>query len=64
MQKNDSQSKIQSQKKQVFIKTQDEKILVVKKNTLFSYQTFNGLKKIAFDDYQKLINKHKKFLWR
>ena len=52
------------QKEKVFVKNQDEKILVVKKNILFSYQTFNGLKKVLFNDYQKLINKHKKFLWR
>ena len=74
MQKNNSHSKAPSpayakasadkQKEQVFVKKQDEKILVVKKNFLFSYQTFNGLKKVVFDDYQKLINKHKKFLWR
>lgn len=48
----------------IFNKAVDEKILVVKKNTLFAYQVINGLKPIDFTAYQKLIQKHKEFLWR
>jgi predicted NUDIX family phosphoesterase len=49
---------------QVFLKDKDEKILVVKKNILFSYQVTEGLRPIDFDHYQKLIRRYKKFLWR
>ena len=48
----------------VFNKETDEKILVVKKNTLFAFHVIDGLVAINFDQYQKLIQKHKKFLWR
>jgi predicted NUDIX family phosphoesterase len=51
-------------KVQPFAKKADEKILVVKKNILFSYQVINGLKQINFDHYQKLIRRYKKFMWR
>jgi len=62
MQKIDSSVKHKQQ--QVFCKASDEKILVVKKNILFAYQIINGLKPVDFEHYQKLIQKHKKFLWR
>lgn len=62
MQKVETSSQNVQQK--VFLKDVDEKILVVKKNILFSYQTINGLKKIDFDRYQKLIRRYKKFVWR
>ena len=57
---------ITSQNKQpkVFLKKTDEKILVVKKNILFSYKVIDGLKEIDFACYQKLIQRYKKFLWR
>lgn len=51
-------------KQKVFCKSKDEKILVVKKNILFSFQVTNGLKSIDFNQYQKLITRHKEFLWR
>ena len=62
MQKTENSVKYKQQ--QVFCKITDEKILVVKKNILFAYQVINGLKPINFSQYQKLIQKHKKFLWR
>lgn len=42
----------------------DEKILVVKKSILFSYQATSGLTSIDFNSYQKLIQKYKKFMKR
>jgi Predicted phosphoesterase (MutT family) len=48
----------------VFLKEADEKILVVNKNILFSYQVTQGLTSIDFDRYQLLIQNNKKFLWR
>ncbi|MBU1007551.1 hypothetical protein KKA53_00525 [Candidatus Dependentiae bacterium] len=62
MQKTESSTR--SKQQQVFCGATDEKILVVKKNILFAYQVINGLKPVDFDCYQKLIQKHKKFLWR
>jgi predicted NUDIX family phosphoesterase len=56
-----AQSKRQSP---VYNKKTDEKILVVKKNTLFAFHVIDGLVSIDFNRYQKLIQKHKKFLWR
>ena len=38
--------------------------MVVKKNILFSYHATSGLIPIDFDHYQKLIKKHKEFVWR
>ncbi len=55
-QKNDS--------KQVFIKKEDEKILVIPKNILFKDKEINGIEKIDFEYYQKLIRDNKQFLWR
>lgn len=54
----------QKQDQKVYLKKSDEKILVVKKNILFSYQAINGLKPIDFNRYQKLIRRYKKFMWR
>jgi len=48
----------------VFQKKQDEKILVVSKQKLFVHETFDGIKNVNFKDYQKIIEMHKKFLWR
>lgn len=59
-----TEGSVRNKQQQVFCGTTDEKILVVKKNILFAYQIINGLKPIDFDRYQKLIQKHKKFLWR
>lgn len=54
----------QSKQQKVYLKKVDEKILVIKKNLLFSYQEVDGLKPINFNHYQKLIRRYKKFLWR
>lgn len=48
----------------VFIKKEDEKILVVERKKLFGDEEFNGIKKIDLDFYQNLIEKNKEFLWR
>jgi|SaaInlStandDraft_4_1057021.scaffolds.fasta_scaffold01473_4 predicted NUDIX family phosphoesterase len=48
----------------IFNKKNDEKILVVSKHKLFSHEAFNGIKSIDFDRYQKVIEMHKKFMWR
>ncbi len=48
----------------VFIKKEDEKILVVKRDILFSDGILNGIQKIDFESYQNLIEKNKEFLWR
>ena len=66
MQKNQAhtQKNIDSKHQHVFLKKSDEKILVIKKNILFSYQVTNGLKPADFNHYQKLIRKYKKFMWR
>jgi predicted NUDIX family phosphoesterase len=55
---------ISLEKKRIFSRAIDEKILVVKKNILFAYQTIDGLKSVNFDSYQALIHKYKQFLWR
>ena len=47
-----------------FCKSTDEKILVVKKNTLFAFQVINGLYPVDFEGYQALIERNKEFLWR
>jgi len=54
----------QTKRPPAYNKETDEKILVVKKNTLFAFHVIEGLVPIDFDQYQKLIQKHKKFLWR
>ncbi|MBD3273408.1 hypothetical protein GF385_03615 [Candidatus Dependentiae bacterium] len=54
--------KIKSDK--VFIKKEDEKILVIPRNVLFKKKEINGIEKIDFDYYQKLIEKNQQFLWR
>lgn len=51
-------------KQQVFCKSTDEKILVVKKSVLFAYQTIEGLSPIDFGLYHTFIQKHKEFVWR
>ena len=50
--------------KQVFIKKEDEKILVIPRNILFKDKEINGIEKIDFEYYQKLIRDNKQFLWR
>lgn len=62
MQKTQTSTQVAPQK--VFLKKIDEKILVIKKNILFSYQVTQGLKPVDFNRYQKLIRKYKKFVWR
>lgn len=59
-----NEKQISSRTQKVFVKKTDEKILVVKKNILFAYQTTQGIKPINFERYQKLITKHQEFLWR
>lgn len=52
-------------KETVFNKKQDEKILVVKRTTLFHGATVRGFKPLTdFSSYQKIIKLHKEFLWR
>ncbi|MBD3231458.1 hypothetical protein GF322_02230 [Candidatus Dependentiae bacterium] len=48
----------------VFVKKEDEKILVIEREKLFVEGDFNGIKKINFDVYQNLIEQNKQFLWR
>jgi len=48
----------------VFIKKEDEKILVVAREKLFADGQIDGIKKIDFESYQKLIEENKEFLWR
>lgn len=43
---------------------QDENILVVKKNTMFSSGDFQGLQEVNVDGYLDIIDKHKEFLPR
>ena len=54
----------QAEEPKVFIKKEDEKILVVERKKLFVEGEFNGIRKIDFDSYQKLIEDNKQFLWR
>lgn len=51
-------------KKKVFIKKEDEKILVVSNKILFAQTKIKGLQKVDFNYYQKLIQDNKEFLWR
>jgi len=51
-------------KEKVFIKKEDEKILVVPRNKILPDGSFTGIKKVSFGDYEKLIDKNKQFLWR
>ena len=60
MQKN----KLSENLRQSVFLEKDEKILVVKKKILFSYKAIDGLKKVDFENYQKLIANYKEFLWR
>ncbi|MFH1461603.1 MAG: hypothetical protein ABIF12_01525 [bacterium] len=50
--------------KPVFIKKEDEKILVVSRNILFQNKEINGIEKVDFEYYQQLIQDNKEFLWR
>jgi predicted NUDIX family phosphoesterase len=54
----------QAEEPKVFIKKEDEKILVVERKKLFVDGEFNGIRKIDFDSYKKLIEDNKQFLWR
>lgn len=48
----------------VFVKKEDEKILVVERKILFPKKILQGIQKIDFNLYLNLIEKNKKFLWR
>lgn len=50
--------------KPVFIKKEDEKILVISRNILFKQKEINGIEKVDFEYYQQLIQDNKEFLWR
>lgn len=50
--------------KNVYIKKEDEKILVVPRDILFSKKRINGIEAVDFSFYQNLIEKNKQFLWR
>lgn len=54
----------QDSSKKIFVKKEDEKVLVVEREKLFSERIIHGIKEIDFDFYKKLIEKNKKFLWR
>lgn len=43
---------------------QDERILVVKRDTLFSSPAWHGIKQVDFSEYLNTIQQHKEFLWR
>ncbi len=42
----------------------DERILVVKRSDLFPGDTWHGIKPVDLDEYLKIIEKKKQFLWR
>ena len=48
----------------VFIKKEDEKILVVPRDKILFDGDFNGIKPADFDFYKNIIDKNKQFLWR
>ena len=48
----------------VFIKKEDEKILVVPRDKILFDGGFNGIKPADFNFYEKIIDKNKLFLWR
>ena len=48
----------------VFIKKEDEKILVVPRDKILFDGGFNGIKPVDFDFYENIIDKNKQFLWR
>lgn len=48
----------------VFIKKEDEKILVIKRDILFNKNNISGLEKVDFNYYQDLIENNKEFIWR
>ncbi|KKP23816.1 MAG: hypothetical protein SZ59_C0003G0040 [candidate division TM6 bacterium GW2011_GWF2_28_16] len=50
--------------KNVFVKKEDEKILVIKRDILFNKKSISGLEKVDFDYYQDLIEKNQEFIWR
>ncbi len=50
--------------KAVYLKKEDEKILVIKREILFDKKEISGINKIDFDYYQDLIEKNKEFIWR
>ncbi len=50
--------------KNVFVKKEDEKILVIKRDVLFGEKVISGLEKVDFNYYQNLIEDKKEFLWR
>jgi len=57
---------MQSQKinNNVFLKKEDEQILVIKREILFNKKEISGINKIDFNYYQDLIEKNKEFIWR
>jgi predicted NUDIX family phosphoesterase len=50
--------------KKIFNKETDEQILVVKKEKLFKKKIIQGIEKIDFDFYQKIIQTNQEFIWR
>ena len=56
--------KQKNKEEKVYIKKEDEKILVVAREKLFENKIINGIEKIDFEYYQNLIEKNKEFLWR
>lgn len=51
--------------KDIFLKKQDEKILVVHRELLFPFGTFNGfLPMESLSPLEEVVKQHKKFLWR
>ncbi|MFH1339581.1 MAG: hypothetical protein ABIH40_07050, partial [Candidatus Omnitrophota bacterium] len=53
-----------AQDEKVFIKKEDEKILVVAREKLFANKVIQGIEAVDFEHYQNLIEEHKEFLWR
>jgi predicted NUDIX family phosphoesterase len=54
----------QKENKPVFVKKEDEKILVVERKILFPKEILQGIQQIDFDLYLNLIESNKKFIWR
>jgi len=52
------------QPEKVTLLKKDEKILVVKRDLILPKQAWHGIKQVSFEDFLKIINNEKQFLWR
>ena len=53
-----------AEKQPVYNKAKDEKVLVVHRDFLFPQGAPQGLHKVDFDHYQKIVEKHSEYQWR